>query len=272
MGCVECRSAAVSERSERTTQGYRRFRCRTCGKQFNERSTGLLNRTQYPSDVVALVVLWRLRYKLSLRDLTEMFLIRGIVFSYEAVRDWEAKLTPAMAEGLRRRRRGKIGRSWYVDETYVKVQGVWCYLYRAIDSSGALVDVRLSETRDMAAAKAFFQSAKTVTGITPARVTTEGHDSYPRAIRTELGEAVRHRTNQYLNNRIEQDHRGIKGRYQPMRGFKSSSSAARFCRSFDELRNFLRPLSNRNQHVSASHRRLHILSRSLTVISILTAA
>jgi transposase-like protein len=272
MRCVECGSSAVSERSERTVQGYRRFRCRTCGKQFNERSTGLLNRTQYPSDVIALVVLWRLRYKLSLRDLAEMFLIRGIVFSYEAACDWEAKLTPTMAEALRRRRRGKIGRSWYVDETYVKVQGRWCYLYRAIDSSGALVDVRLSETRDMAAAKTFFQSAKTVTGITPARVTTDGHDSYPRAIRTELGEAVRHRTNPYLNNRIEQDHRGIKGRYQPTRGFKSSSSAARFCRSFDELRNFLRPRSNRNQHVPASHRRLHIISRSLTVINILTAA
>src|SRR6202158_27398 len=169
MRCLGCNSAAVTERLERTAQGYRRFRCRECGRQFNERSTGLLNRTQYPSDVIALVVVWRLRYKLSLRDLAEMFLIRGIVFSYEAVRDWETKLTPALAENLRRRRRrGKIGRSWYVDETYVKVQGRWCYLYRAIDTSGALVDVRLSETRDMAAAKAFFQSGKKVTGITPA--------------------------------------------------------------------------------------------------------
>jgi putative transposase len=70
-----------------TVQGYRRFGCHTCGKQFNERSAGLLNRTQYPSDVIALVVLWRLRYKLSLRDLAEMFLIRGIAFSYEEVRD-----------------------------------------------------------------------------------------------------------------------------------------------------------------------------------------
>jgi putative transposase len=273
MQCVACGSAAISERSERTAHGYRRFRCRDCRKQFNERSTGVLNRAQYPSDVVALVVLWRLRYKLSLRDLAEMFLIRGIVFSYEAVRDWEAKLTPALAENLRRRRhRGKVGRSWYVDETYVKVQGRWCYLYRAIDTSGALVDVRLSETRDMAAAKAFFRSAKTVTGITPARVTTDGHDSYPKAIRTELGDEVRHRTNRYLNNRIEQDHRGIKGRYQPMLGFKSSVSAARFCRGYDELRTFLRHQSNRNQHVSANHRQLHILSRSLTVLSILKAA
>jgi putative transposase len=176
MHCVACGSAAILERPERTAQGYRRFRCRDCGKQFNERSAGVLNRAQYPSDVVALVVLWRLRYKLSLRDLAEMFLIRGIVFSYEAVRDWETKLTPPLVETLRRRRRrGKIGKSWYVDETYVKIQGRWCYLYRAIDTSGALVDVRLSETRDMAAARAFFRSAKTVTGITPARVTTDGH-------------------------------------------------------------------------------------------------
>src|SRR5689334_23952816 len=117
MRCLGCGSAAVTERPERTAQGYRRFRCRECGKQFNERSAGLLNRTQYPSDDIALVVLWRLRYKLSLRDLAEMFLVRGIVFSHEAVRDWEAKLTPALAEELRRRRRRHIGRSWYTDES-----------------------------------------------------------------------------------------------------------------------------------------------------------
>lgn len=216
MRCIGCGSTAVSERSERTAQGYRRFRCRDCGKQFNERSESLLNRTQYPSDVIALVVLWRLRYKLSLRDLPEMFLIRGIVFSHGAVRDWDTKLVPALAEGLRRRRRGKVGNSWYVDETYIKVHGHWRYLYRAIDRNGALVDVMLSEHRDMGAAKTFFQSAKTVTDITPDRVTTDGHDSYPRAIRTTLGEGVEHRTNRYLNNRLEQDHRGIKGRYQPI--------------------------------------------------------
>jgi putative transposase len=203
MRCIGCGSEAVTERPERTAQGYRRFRCRTCGKQFNERTGGLLNRTQYPSDVIALVVLWRLRYKLALRDLPEMFLVRGLVFSHEAVREWEAKLTPALAEDLRRRRRGKAGRSWYVDETYIKVQGRWCYLYRAIDRSGALVDVMFSEHRDMAAAKAFFRSAKAVTGVMPDRVTTDGHDSYPRSIRTGLGRGVWHRTSRYLNNRLE---------------------------------------------------------------------
>src|SRR4051812_48260919 len=136
MRCLECGSEAVTEGPERTAQGDRRFRCRACAKQFNERSGTLLNRTQYPSDVIALVVLWRLRYKLALRDLPEMFAVRGIVFSYEAVREWEAKLTPALAEALRRRRRGQVGRSWYVDETYLKVHGRWCYLYRAIDRNG----------------------------------------------------------------------------------------------------------------------------------------
>ena len=195
--------------------------------------------TRSPSDVIALVVLWRLRYKLSLRDLTEMFLVRGLVFSHEAVREWEAKLTPALAEDLRRRRRGHIGRSWYVDET-IQSPGQWRYLYRAVDRDGALVDVMLSERRDLAAAKAFFRSARTVTGVVPDRVTTDGHDAYPAAIRSELGEAVRHRTNVYLNNRLEQDHRGIKDRYRPMRGFKSVTSAGRFCRAFDEVRSFLR--------------------------------
>ena len=213
-----------------------------------------------------------MRYKLSLRDLPEMFALRGMVFSYEAVRDWESKLTPALAEELRRRRHSKTGRSWHVDETYIKVDGRWCYVYRAIDSTGALVDVLFSERRDMAAARAFFRSAKAVTGVTPDRVTTDGHDSYPRAIRTELGKGVRHRTNRYLNNRLEQDHRGLKGRYWPMLGFKCPRSAARFCRAYDELRNYLRPRTRRNQHVPAFHRRLLFLRRTVTVLAVLEAA
>ncbi len=106
MDCVACGGAAISERPERTAQGYRRFRCRDRGKQFNERTAGSVNRTQYPSDVIALVVFWRLRYKLSPRDLAEMFLLRGIEFSDEAVRDWPAQRTPSLIDDLRRRRGG----------------------------------------------------------------------------------------------------------------------------------------------------------------------
>ena len=178
-----------------------------------------------------------------------------------------------MADDLpRRRRRGTVGRSWYVDETYLKVHGRWCYLYRAIDQHGTLVDVLFSEHRDMAAAQAFFRSAKTGTAITPDRVTTDGHDSYPRAIRTELGKRVRHRCSRYLNNRLEQDHRGIKGRYRPMRDFKCPRSASRFCRAYDELRNFLRPRSRHHQHVPADRQRLLHLRRTVTVLAILQAA
>src|SRR5215217_7779331 len=157
-------------------------------------------------------------------------------------------------------------------QTDLKVHGRWCYLYRAIDRNGTLVDVLFSEHRDMAAAQAFFRSAKAVTGVTPDRVTTDGHDSYPRAIRTELGKRVRHRTSAYLNNRLEQDHRGIKGRYRSMRGFKCPRSAARFCQAYDELRNFLCPRSRPHQHIPADRRRLLFLRRSVTVLAILEAA
>jgi putative transposase len=274
MECVACGSTAVMERPDRTARGYRRFRCRECDKQFNERSGGLLNHTQYPSDVIALVVLWRLRYRLTLRDLAEMFLVRGIIFSHEAVRAWEAKLASVLAEELRRGRHGRAGtrgRHWHVDETYLKVRGRWAYLYRAIDRDGNLVDTMLSEHRDMTAAQAFFRSAKSATGIIPERVTTDGHGSYPRAIRSTLGRQVVHRTSAYKNNRLEQDHRGVKGRTRCMRGFKSFVSAERFCKSYDELRNFLRPRTRHNQSVSASRRRLLHLRRATAVLAILEA-
>ena len=275
MDCVACGSAAVTERPDRTARGYLRFRCRDCGKQYNEQSGRLLNHTQYPSDVIALVVLWRLRYRLTLRDLAEMFLLRGIVFSHEAVRDWEAKLAPALASALRRGRhsRGNMrGRHWHVDETYLKVRGRWCYLYRATDRAGNLVDTMLSEHRDMASAQAFFRSARAATGITPERVTTDGHGSYPRAIRTTLGRRVEHRTSAYRNNGLEQDHRGIKGRVRCMRGFKSPHSAARFCRAYDELRSLLRPRARYNQPVSARRRRLLHHRRAAAALAILSAA
>jgi transposase-like protein len=135
-----------------------------------------------PTDIVFLIVFWRLRYKLSLRDLAEMFLIRGLVFTHEAVRDWEAKLAPLLAERLRQRRTGKIGRSWHADETYSKVHGTWCYLYRAIDREGNLVDVYLSQTRDLAAAKAFFRSAKSVTQVGHPSRARPGHDGWPHQL------------------------------------------------------------------------------------------
>ena len=220
----------------------------------------------------SLVVFWRFRYKLSLRDLAEMFLQRGIGFTHEAVRDWEAKLAPLLSDSLRKRRRGAVGNSWYVDETYVKVQGEWQYLYRALDHDGNLIDARLSDTRDLAAAEAFFRSAWAVTGVTPDRITTDGHDAYPRAIRNVFGDRVLHRTNRYLNNHLEQDLRGIKQRYRPTGGLRTFRTAAQFCRVFDELRAFLRPQSCHNQQLSLAQRRAVHQERFTQVMGILAAA
>ena len=114
----------------------------------------MLNRTCLPSDIIAFVVFCRLRYRLTLRDLSEIMALRGIEVSHEAVREWEAKLLPVMGDDLRKRRHGtrrRPGVSWYVDETY---------LYRAIDRDGNLIDAMFSEHRDMKAAKAFFRSAR----------------------------------------------------------------------------------------------------------------
>jgi transposase-like protein len=135
-----------------------------------------------------------------------------------------------------------------------------------------LVDVRLSKTRDRAAAEAFFASARAVTGITPSRVTTDGHDAYPGAIKAKLGEGVIHRTSRYLNNHLEQDHRGIKGRYRPMRGFKSVTSAKRFCCAYDEVRHALRFPSPRGRRLSLGNRRWFHLRQVNRLLAIMGRA
>ncbi len=164
MNCPHCQSINTRESQKKTSLGYRVFRCHSCGAMFNERTGTAFNDLQFPTDIVMLVVLWRVRYKLSLRDLAEMFLMRGYQFTHETVRAWEMRFAPLLAVQLRTKRRGQAGKSWYVDETYIKVHGQWHYLYRAIDRDGNLVDTMLSVTRDLAAAKAFFKQAATTAG------------------------------------------------------------------------------------------------------------
>jgi putative transposase len=144
-----------------------------------------------------------------------------------------------------------------IEKTYLKVRGRWCSLYRAIDRNGDLIDTMLSEHRGMAAAKAFFRSAKSAIGMTPDPT---------------LGRHVKHRTSAYGNNGLEQDHRGAKGRIRCMRGFKTLTSAERFCRGYDELRAFLRLCTRHRQHVPTNRRRLLHLRRATAVLAILEAA
>ncbi len=130
----------------------------------------------------------------------------------------------------------------------------------------------LSTTRDMDAAKRFFACALKSVGEAPEKVTTDGHDSYPRAVREMVGPDVRHRTSRYMNNRIEQDHRGIKQCYYPMRGFGSFDAAARFCMAHDELRDHRRPRTHFNEAVSLADRRRLFQKRWGEVCALLQAA
>jgi len=141
-----------------------------------------------------LVVLWRLRHKRRLRDLAELFLERGFVCTHAAVREWAARFAPLLAAQRRAKRRGMAGTTWHADATYLRVDGRWCSLYRAIDRDGTLVDALRSERRAMDAAQRFFAQAHDSTGRAPEQVTTDGHDASPRAIRATLGVGVSHRT------------------------------------------------------------------------------
>jgi putative transposase len=118
MNCPHCASATTKEQTKKTALGYRTFRCRGCKCIFNERTGTAFNFLEYPTDIVLLVVLWRLRYKLSLRDVAEICLQRGLVLTHETVRDWEARFAPLIADQLRKKRRGQAGTCWHVDETY----------------------------------------------------------------------------------------------------------------------------------------------------------
>ena len=198
--------------------------------------------------------MWRLRYKLSLRDLAELFLDRGFVFTHEAVRDWEGRPAPGLTDCLRVKRRGKGGAKWHVDEIDVRVNDRWCSLSRAIDREGNPVDARLSERRDLDAARRSFVQALGIAGRAPEQVTTDGHDAYARAIREAVGSTVMHRTGRYKNNRIEQDRRGSKQRYYPMRGFGTFDSAARYP-AFEEQRHYFRAVVRSGEAVARANRR-----------------
>src|SRR5262249_28416255 len=272
MNCPRCTSPNTNERAKKTALGYRTFFCKECKRTFNERSGTPFNFLEYPTDIVLLVVFYRIRYKLSLRDLVEMFLIRGFHFSHETVREWEARFAPLITDMLRSKRKGKAGLSWYVDETYLKVERRWGYLYRCIDRDGNLVDVMLSRNRNMKAAKRFFKRAVEVIGHSQERVTSDGHHSYPCAVREVLGSDVAHRTSTYLNNRLEQDHRGIKQLYYPMRGFGNFESASRYCSPFEEVRQHFRSRSKMNQKVSLQDQRQMFIQKWNTLQSLTMAA
>src|SRR5712664_3084990 len=120
MNCPHCATTTTKKRVKKTKLGYATFFCPQCKQTFNQRSSTPFNYLEFPTDIVLLAVVWRLRYKLSLRDVAEMFLARGFSFTHEAIRDLEIRFAPLIAQQLRNKRHGQAGKSWYVDETYIK--------------------------------------------------------------------------------------------------------------------------------------------------------
>ena len=170
-----------------------------------------------------MAVRWYLRYGLSYRDVEELLAVRGVEVDHVTVYRWVQRFTLLLVDAARPGRHAP-GDRWCVDETYVKVAGRWVYLYRAIDQYGQVIDVLVSQKRDLAATRRFFTRALTQ-GPHPVEVSTDRAPAYPRVL-DELLPSGRHVVERYANYPVETDHGRLKARLRPMRGLKQFRSAA----------------------------------------------
>jgi putative transposase len=181
---------------------------------------------RFPIDVILVCIRWYAAYPLSYRHLEEMMEERGVVVDHSSINRWAIRFLPLLEEIFRKYKR-PVGRSWRMDETYIKVKGVWKYLYRAVDKEGNTVDFLLTAKRDKAAAKRFFDKAMRDHGV-PEKVTMDKSGANKAAIdEMSAGREIPIVVRQvkYINNVVEQDHRAIKRVTKPMLNFKSFRSA-----------------------------------------------
>jgi putative transposase len=179
-------------------------------------------------EIIMLFVYMKCRFSLSYRDLEEMASIRGAVIDHATLQRWLIRFVPLIDQEVRKLKK-PAGSSWRMDETYIKINGKWVYLYRAVDSCGNTIEFLLRKYRDAIAAKAFFRKAFKNNGI-PDKVVIDKSGSNTCALnsfneRLPEEQKIEIRQNKYLNNIIEQDHRFIKKRTKPILGFKSFRSA-----------------------------------------------
>ena len=178
-----------------------------------KRVGGLFEGRHLDREVIILCVRWYLRFKLSLRDLVEMMAERGLSIAHAAIMRWVLHYAPEFEKRWQRYDQS-VGRSWRVDETYVKICGEWCYLSRAVDRAGRTADFRLSARSDVAASKAFFRKAAKGQQRAPQTITLDGYAASHRAVRElkadgSLLSDTKLRSSKYLNNLIEEAHRGV---------------------------------------------------------------
>ena len=185
----------------------------------------VIKRMHYPLEVMLTCVRWYVAYPLSLRHIEEMMAERGVVVDHATVHRWALKIVPILAKVFRGRKR-PVGKSWRMDETYIKVRGEWKYLYRAVDRDGDTVDFLFTARRDEAAARRFLERAIDQHGE-PEKITIDKSGANTAAIDSYNADTgcIELRQCKYLNNIVEQDHRAIKRIIRPMLG--SSPCAAR---------------------------------------------
>ena len=130
---------------------------------------------RFPKEVILLVVRWYCSYSLSYRDIEELASERGLKVDHSTINRWVIKYSPQLEELFRKRHKKRVGRSWRMDETYIKINGVWVYLYRAVDSLGNTIEFLLRKHRDASAAKAFFSKAFKNNGYPDGSVASVKH-------------------------------------------------------------------------------------------------
>jgi transposase-like protein len=192
---------------------------------------------RFPPEIIVLAVRWYLRYGLSYRDVEELLAERGVEVNHVTVYRWVQRFTPQLEDAAQPCRRA-VGDRWFVDETYVKVDGKWRYVYRAVDQYGQVIDVYVSPKRDIRAARHFFTAALRAHGE-PVEIVTDRAPALRAAI-DELMPAAFHNTAQYANNRVECDHGRLKARLRPMGGLKRDHTARIFMRGHALMQNIRR--------------------------------
>jgi len=178
--------------------------------------------SHFEKEIILWGVRWYVAYPISYRQLEEMMQERGVSVDHATLNRWVIKYAPEVEKQFRRHQR-PVGRSWCLDETYVKIKGKWAYLYRAVDTEGQTIDFLLTLQRDRAAAEAFLHQAIRNQGL-PEKITIDQSGSNTAAI-THYNKihqtSIAIRQCKYLNNIVEQDHRAVKRKVKPMLGFKS---------------------------------------------------
>ncbi len=181
---------------------------------------------RFPPEIISHAVWLYHRFCLSFRDTEDLLAQRGVTVTHETIRRWCSTFGPQYARALRRRL-GRMGDTWYLDELFVTIQGRRQYLWRAVDEDGDVIDILVQSRRNRRAAERFFRKLLKSQGREPRRLITDKLRSYSAALRTVMPSVV-HCTEQYANNRAEVSHQPTRQRERQMRRFKSGAHLQRF--------------------------------------------